>query len=520
MRINAKHHLPLVGTIAAATLLLGACASSPESPSASPETPSLNKAIEAIASQTRELMSKTGVPGVAVAVVHDGKTEYAEGFGIADLSTNAAVDADTVFQLASVSKPVGATVIAKQVSDKAITWDAPVTKSLPDFALKDPWVSEHLTVADLYSHRSGLPDHAGDDLEYLGFDRAQILDRLRYLPLAPFRANYAYTNYGIMVGALATAVASGKEWSALSKDAVYAPLGMDRTTSRYDEYLAFPNHAVGHEKVDGTWRVTPEQLNDDAATAAGGVASSVNDMARWEAMVLGGGSYDGTQLIQSEALQLALFPHNLTTPLPPSIDRPAGQYGYGFGIGVNALGHTVINHSGAFAQGAATFVGMIPASKLGIVVLTNGYPMGVAESIGMQFLDNAEFGEPSQDWWTIYSQAFANIIEDTGTLTGSTPPANPRPAQSLSNYVGTYANPYFGKASITQKDGKLTLRMGPQGQRQWDLNHWDGDTFTFAIGLPEVGPNSISSVIFNPKRKTMVVEFHNSNGLGTFTKSA
>jgi len=507
-----------IGVLAAATLVLAACSSTTGATPAAVEPPSLSSAIEAIAPQVRELMAKTGVPGVAVAVVHDGKTEYSEGFGIADLRTNAAVDADTVFQLASVSKPVGATVVARQVSDQVIKWDSPVTKSLPNFALKDPWTTTHVTIADLYSHRSGLPDHAGDDLEYLGFDRTQILDRLRYLPLASFRANYAYTNYGIMVGALATAVASDTEWSALSREAIYAPLGMDRTTSSYDEYVALPNHAVGHEKVDGAWRVTPEQLNDDAATAAGGVASSVNDMAKWEAMVLGGGNYDGKQIIQSDALMQALFPHNLSTPLPPNVDRPSGQYGYGFGIAANGLGHTVISHSGAFAQGAATFTGMIPASKLGIVVLTNGYPMGLAESIGMEFLDNAEFGKPTQDWWSIYSNAFANIIENTGSLTGTTPPSSPTAAQPLSAYAGTYANPYFGNAVITQKAGKLTLSMGPKRQRQWDLDHWDGNTFVFKIGLPEVGQNSLSSVVFNTRDKTMFIEYYDVNGLGTFDR--
>ena len=505
-----------IGTGAAATIVLAACSSTPVTTSAPAEAPSLNSAIDAIAPQVRELMATSGVPGVAVAVVHDGKTEYSEGFGIADLRTNAAVDADTVFQLASVSKPVGATVVAKQVSDQSITWDSPVSTSLPGFALEDPWVTSHLTIADLYSHRSGLPDHAGDDLEYLGFNRAQILDRLRYLPLAPFRAHYAYTNYGIMLGALATATTSGKEWSALSKDAIYAPLGMDRTTSNYDEYISLPNHAVGHERVNGTWRVTPEQFNDDAATAAGGVASSVNDMANWEAMVLAGGTSNGKQIIRSESLMQALSPHNLSTPLPPNVDRPASQYGYGFGIAANGLGHTVISHSGAFAQGAATFIGMIPASKLGIVVLTNGYPVGLAESVGMTFLDNAEFGTSTQDWWPIYSDAFSNIIEETGSLTGTSPPVDASAAQALSSYAGTYANDYFGKATITQRDGRLTLSMGPKGQRRWVLDHWNGDTFSFKIGLPEVDPDSLSSVEFDRQGKTMFIEYYDANGLGTF----
>lgn len=512
--------LALVTGVAAGSLMLASCSSDTPDASASTDSSALvASAIESIGPRVRELMSQTGVPGVAVAVVQDGKTRYSEGFGIADLSTGAAVDADTVFQLASVSKSVGATVVAKEVGDKVVSWDTPVTKSLPGFGLKDPWVTDHVTIGDFYAHRTGLPDHAGDDLEFLGYDREQIIDRLRYVPLAPFRAHYAYTNYGIMTGALATAEASGKEWSALSKEAVYAPLGMDRTTSSYDEYIAMPNHSVGHEKVDGTWRVTPEQFNDDAATAAGGVASSVTDMAKWEAMVLGYGTSNGKELIKSDALLQALFPHNLSTPLPPNADSPAGQYGYGFGISANALGRTVISHSGAFSQGAATFVGMIPASKLGIVVLTNGFPMGLAETIGMEFLDKAELGSLTRDWWTAYSDAFAHVIADTGALTGATPPADPKPAQALSSYTGTYANDYFGEAVVTEKNGALRLAMGPKGHRQWDLDHWDGNTFTFTLGLPELTARSVSSVVFDPKAKTMTLEYFNADGSGVFTRS-
>ncbi|MDI1290306.1 MAG: serine hydrolase, partial [bacterium] len=294
--------------------------------------------------------------------------------------------------------------------------------------------------------------------------------------------------------------------------------GMTRTTSSYDEYVSLPNHAVGHERVNGTWRVTPEQFDDDAATAAGGVASSVNDMAKWEAMVLGGGTSDGKQLIKSGALRQALFPHNLSTPLPPNADRPAGQYGYGFGIAANGLGHTVISHSGAFAQGAASFVGMIPASKLGIVVLTNGYPVGLAEAIGMTFLDNAEFGAPTQDWGSIYSQAFAGIIQTVGSLTGASRPSDVTPAKALASYAGTYANSYFGNATVTQRNGRLTLSMGPKGQRQWKLDHWNGDTFVFKVGLAEVDPSSLSAVVFNKQGTAMRIEYFDANGVGTFQR--
>jgi len=134
-----------------------------------------------------ELMNQTGMPGVAVAVVHDGQTIYAKGFGTRLIGTPDAVDADTVFQLASVSKSVGATAVATQVGAGVVPWDARVHERLPWFDLADAYTTLNVTIGDLYAHRSGLPDHAGDRLEDIGFGQRDVLQRLRYLPLRPLR---------------------------------------------------------------------------------------------------------------------------------------------------------------------------------------------------------------------------------------------------------------------------------------------------------------------------------------------
>ncbi len=166
-----------------------------------------------------DLMKRSGIPGMAVAVVHGGKTVYAKGFGVKDIQSgdagNNRVDPGTVFQLASVSKSISSTVVAHQVSENAIGWDTPIVSKLPWFALSDPAVTQMVTVGDMFSHRSGLPDHAGDMLEDLGYDRRYVLERLRQLPLDPFRISYAYTNFGLTAGAEAVAVSAGKSWEDL-----------------------------------------------------------------------------------------------------------------------------------------------------------------------------------------------------------------------------------------------------------------------------------------------------------------
>ena len=157
----------------------------------------IDAAVADIDASVKAAMDATGTPGVAVAVVHGGETIFARGYGVRDLDTGAPVDENTVFAMASVSKSIGATVIARAIDAGVVTWDTPVQENLPSFALSDPWVSQNLTIADLYAHRSGLFEHAGDELEEIGYDRAQVLERLRLVPLEGFRTHYAYGNFDI-----------------------------------------------------------------------------------------------------------------------------------------------------------------------------------------------------------------------------------------------------------------------------------------------------------------------------------
>ena len=173
----------------------------------------IDRAIAQLDQLATAQMARTGVPGLAVAVVRGSRTVYAKGFGTRQVGTGQPVDANTVFQLASLSKPVGASVVARQVGLGSVSWDTTVRTHLPWFTLSDPGVSAAVTIADLYAHRSGLPDHAGDRLEDMGYGQSEILHRLRYVPLHPFRTSYFYTNFGLTAAAVSVAAAAGIDWA-------------------------------------------------------------------------------------------------------------------------------------------------------------------------------------------------------------------------------------------------------------------------------------------------------------------
>lgn len=187
---------------------------------------SIDAALAQLPTLAESIRARSGLPGLAVAVVHGGQTVYSGGFGdkVIDHDDDP-INPETVFQVASVSKPVGATVVATQVSQKVVRWDTPIRSELKVFALADPWVSKHATIGDAYAHRTGLPHAVGDLLEDIGYPRSYVLDHLRDEPLQPFRSTYNYANFGITGGAEAVAHATGTSWSSLSEQQLYRPLG-------------------------------------------------------------------------------------------------------------------------------------------------------------------------------------------------------------------------------------------------------------------------------------------------------
>ncbi len=502
-----------------AAVLLASCSDSDSLSSANTIPPQrVTHAVEQLDSIAADVLNRSGIPGLAVAVVHQGKIVYAKGFGVRQLGDPAPIDANTVFQLASVSKPVGATVVAAQVGKGVISWDTPVVQQLPWFSLHDPVSTAKVTVGDLYAHRSGLPDHAGDELEALGYDRRQVLERLHLLPMAPLRTKYAYSNFGLTAGAQAVAVASDADWENLSEQVLYRPLGMNATSSRYADFMSRANRAHPHIRLNGAFQPGPER-QPDAQSPAGGVSSSVLDMASWMTLILHQGKYDGQQIVPREALLPALQPQFQSAP--PTQDSPAGYYGYGFNVSTTASGYTRLGHSGAFLMGAGTAFSLLPVADTGIIVLTNALPVGAAEAISATYMDLVEFGHTTRDWLAFFEPKFAAMTAPTGTLAGQPFPENPTPALPPHAYVGAYANAYYGDAKVELRDGQLVLVMGPAGQTV-PLQHWNANVFVYEPSGEMAVPGSRSSVSFTMgpggMAQSATIEIFDSDGLGTLAR--
>ncbi len=446
-------------------------------------------------------MEKTGVPGVAVAVVYDDEVVFAEGYGVREVGTDDPVSADTVFQIASLSKPITGTALAALVTKEIIEWDEPVHPYAPDLIFSDPWVTDHVTFADLYSHRSGLPGGVGDSLEIMGYTRDEILARLRYVPLNPFRATYAYSNFGMTAGGDAAAKAAGVSFEDMIDEQLFEPAGMATASARYADFLERPDRATIHTRIDGEWVPGPTRM-PDAQAPAGGVSAAVTDVATWVRLQLNGGTLDGEEIVSEEALLPTHTPH-IVRGSPGTYDGQSLFYGLGWNVENDHLGYLRWGHSGAFTRGAATNATLLPAEGLGVIVLTNGFPIGAPEALVDEIIDQIVTGGQTQDWpehWSFVDGLYS--VEDPAL---SEVPDPPTPARPNDAYLGSYANDFYGTFEVVADGEGMALVEGPD-RVTYPLTHWDADTFTY-VGSPEypdlrnaitftIGPDGQASSIF------------------------
>ncbi len=510
-------YIPLRTLLVCLLTTMASADDAPPKPQVTPE--SVKRAIVELEKLTNQTLKSTGVPGIAIAVVHRDQVVYKQGFGVREAGKPERIDADTVFQVASMSKPIASTVLAALVGEGRIDWNDRVIDHDPGFRMYDPFVTRELRLRDLLCHRSGLPEHCGDLLEDVGYDRNEVLRRLRFQPPASsFRSQYAYTNFGFSEAGYAAAKASGESWEDLAAKKLFAPLGMTSSSYRFADYAKAKNRALLHVRVDGKW-IAKNVRQPDAQAPAGGASTTLNDLVRWMRFQLNEGKLDGRQLIAAAALAETHTPQIVT-----SFTQDQGRlssYGLGWNVNIERGGKVFWKHSGAFSLGMRTTVAMLPAEKLAITVLSNAAPTGVPEGLIESFYDLVLDGKLQRDWVEFANRMFdLEIKKELGQERDySHPPVKPSPALRLSAYAGNYANDFFGKIELVEKQGALILHLGPKPM-EFPLKHWDRDVFTYQpTGESAGGPGGLRfSVAPDGQADGVLIENLNLHGQGTFSR--
>lgn len=513
--LNYTPRLSFLSILCAGTTLVGATGEQNEAGL----NEKLAEILPQISAYANEAVERTNLPGLVLAVVQGDEVILMETIGTRKVGEDLPVTPNTVFQFASLSKPTTSSLVAAVVGKNLIQFSDPVSQYEVGLVMNDAWLTSHVQVDDLLSHRSGLPDHAGDYLEDLGYPVEMILERVGLLePLYPFRDGYAYTNFGFTAGGLAAANAVGLPFEELAEQFLFEPLGMAQSSFRFTDFQNAEERAYTHVQTsDGVWEAKFVR-EPDAQAPAGGLSTTVSDFSRWMRMIVNGGEFEGKQIVEKEALVETWRPHSQTGFNPTTYH--AHFYGMGWNVSHTGLGLR-LSHSGAFALGTRTAVYLYPDQKLGIVTATNGGGHGIPEAMGMIFDDLLLRGEVQRDWIGFANENYVMMEAETFEyeVDLATAPADPGPAGDLADYVGEFSNDYFGVVQVADNEGVLTLTIGPK-PAVFELSHWDGDTFLFQpMGENAGGPGAVEfQRADDGVVSSIFVPFFNVNGSGTFLR--
>ena len=443
-------------------------------------TQSYSEKITALEQYIEKARKDWKVPGLAVAIVKDGKTLLAKGFGEKEVGSSDMVNSQTIFVNASTTKAMTALATGLLVDEGLIDWDDRVIEHMPEFQLADPYVTKELRVRDLFTHNAGL---GNADFLWVNSDLSQdeILYQMRYLePSYPFRGGYQYQNIMYLAAGKLIEKISGKPWSTFMEERVFTPLGMTRTFPYLSIAQQQTNRSSPHAEVNGV--IIPIQDTDaDAIGPAGSVWSCVTDMAIWMNCLLDSTKFANGRLLKPQTYQ-ELFRPQIVIPFErfyPSkeLTKPhwttyaLGWYQHDF------QGRFVCFHTGSLA-GRVAIHGLIPDEKLGVFVYGNLSGAEARHAIMYKVFDAFGPQTSSIEWSSALQEIYAarnESYDKDWKKVKSKRVKDTKPSKVLANYSGTYYDQYFGKIKVEVREDKLVVI--PSSQIKLTLEHWHFDTF-------------------------------------------
>ena len=476
-----------------AALLVFACPAWSQSPDTAPEaalsaSPALPPQLQDFGAYVDGARKQFDVPGIAVAIVKDGQVVMEQGFGVKETGKSGAVDAHTLFAIASNTKAFTAAALQMLAEQGKLKMDDRVIDHLPWFQMSDPYVTREMRVRDLLAHRSGLGLGAGDLLYWppTKYSTKEVVQRLRDVPLATsFRSAYAYDNILFAVATLVIEETSGQSYADFLRDHLFKPVGMDESLVDMTYLKPGMDVAVGHAKFDfKDLRPVPPMawVNNPGA---GGIYASVHDLAKWMNVQLAGGRLPGgdARLFKEESqkqMWSMLTPMKIGEPPVPELAATKPNFaGYGEGWFLSDYrGHRLVWHTGGW-PGMVSRLTLVPELKLGVVVLTNQESGAAFNAVTYRVLD-AYLGNDKTDWVAAYAAAVKKSeanADDSWKKHEAARDKNSRPSLPLDKYAGTYRDPWYGDIAVTQEGGKLRMRFGKTPQLVGTMTPWQHDTF-------------------------------------------
>ncbi|MBZ0190015.1 MAG: serine hydrolase, partial [Candidatus Obscuribacterales bacterium] len=338
-----------------------------------------------------------------------------------------------------------------------------VIDKLPEFALYEPYSTRMCTPRDLLAHRSGLPAFDGSNLEALGFKRAEILRRIRYIkPHYSFREEAGYSNPAFLAAGMIASAIGGKSYEDMIRTNIFEPLKMTSSGLSHHDRKDRVNVADAHKPIGDRQSAVVPWDDHDPMAPAGAITSTIHDMANWVRMWLDEGSFEGKQVLTPQTVKEMFKPAMVETPgfaeMAP-IDQDSG-FSYGLGWGMYYYkGHKIIEKGGA-RTGMRSIVVLVPDKKLGFVVLANQNLTVVPEAV-RAFLMESLLAPSGRDLQAEISAANDQVVKNFTRREAPSKPSKP-PSVPRANYVGQYENDLYGVVSVLlDDDKKLWWQAGP-----------------------------------------------------------
>ena len=434
------------------------------------------------------------VPGIAVAIVKDGKVVFEQGYGLRETGKVDKVDAHTLFAIASNTKAFTAAALQMLAEEGKVDMDGRVTDYLPWFQVSDPYVTHEMRVRDLLAHRSGLSLGAGDLLYWppTSYSTKDVVERLSKVPLTNgFRSHYAYDNILFAVATLIIEKVSGETYADYIRDHIFKPVGMDESLIDMTYLKPGMDYATGHALFDfKDLKPVPPMawLNDPGA---GGIYASVHDLAKWMNVQLASGELPGTdangkprRLFSADSqnqMWTMLTPIPVSKPPVPELQPLMPNFsGYGEGWFLSDYhGQKLVWHTGGW-PGMVSRLTLVPGLNLGVVVLTNQESGAAFNAITYRALDAYLNPGRKTDWVAVYDKAVKHAhgeADESWNKHLASRDANSKPSLPLARYAGTYRDPWYGDIVVSNENGKLRMRFSKTRQLIGTMEPWQHDTF-------------------------------------------
>ena len=493
------------------TYVIGSTLAPPKSPVRTDEK--IEKILPAFEAYAKKEMTNWKIPGMAIAIVKDDKIVYAKGYGVKTIGTKDPVNEKTIFQIGSTSKAFTAALVAMMVDQGKIKWKDKVIDHVPDFRMYDPWVTREFMIEELLEQHSGLPGYAGDFQAIVGFNREHIKHSLHFIkPVTSFRSEFAYVNNLFLVAAEIVEKYTGKSWEENISERIFKPLGMKDSSTSVEALMRSWNVATGHSFEGDEVKLVPKDLKWMYIYGpAGGINSNVLDMAKWVSLQIHDGTFQGKKLVGTDNFDYVHSPKTIANSDPKK--GPLAFYCASW-IYEQTKPFPMIWHNGG-TSGYHTMVAFWPDTKIGMVVLTNLIPNGLAEALPRYFND-LYFGNPKKDWSEEAFLKMKKTIEEEKAK-ALKPPAQPVPPMVLEKYAGIYSNDVYGDVTVDKKGNNLEITIGPEKFKIL-LKHWDKDMFTSIVLGEEAKADVAFATGADGSVSAMTVNSINQDGRGVFQK--